>query len=396
MPKTKKNPKNKSPKGNAKRNQVMNAIRKVTRTSHVPRPPKLMTQGLSGCALKYALCISDPFNPGARDACIPTTPCVPTQKAMWTSRFSLNTGTGGFGFVQFTPCLASDGVVAFSTGATYTSGVALAALTATNTLQIGVNNVVNFGAPYTTAQLIAGAPGQTYNVTGRIVSFGAKITYVGTNLNESGMIWTYASPTHQNVSETTAYKTIDGLGNDTNARVCPVSRDNPCFLNTYSVTDNECNFPMQDDFANNGLAVYPYCNNNFTINGFNFTSNGCLVGSPVMCVGVTSGATVGGTFYVEVVTHAEYTGPLATSMLTPTVADPNGFNIVQSAAQLLPLIAQGEVPTKPRNNWERMKLALSQVFTELKPVAFQAAKNLAFSAGNVMLNSGFRMAATLL
>lgn len=327
--------------------------------------PEFTSVGLSECALKYAVALADPFSPSARGACLPCYPSEPSQKVTGYIRFISSVGSGNYGFCAFSPCLANDAPIAFYTGSGFTGVDASAILTANNTPNGGIGIATCANLPYTTPQLRNVIGGGT--VFGRVVSFGYRITYVGTLLNESGVYHLATSATHGNV--TAVAGTTADASSFVNTVVCAITRE-PCESRVYPVAAGESQYTSAQTPENNlSLMVYPYSGGDDAISGaFTYTpANGVNTGVPVAMVHF--GGIQGAQYLIEIVQHVEYIGRLAGSVSTPNVSDQRGFEVVTAAAAKLPLKQEANPHAKPM---ALMKSAIGEVLHTLKPIALKA------------------------
>jgi hypothetical protein len=331
-----------------------------------PPPKASASVSLSKCAARLALSIADPFNPAARESCLPTSPAIDSAAISIITRTDLTVGLLGVGWIQVSPCLASDGVVAYVTGSTFNSSN-FEILTANSTLVTGVISVSPSQAPYTTSNLSSNYSDQTPSVSGRIVSVGVRITYSGTTLNQSGMVYCYADPTHNasdaygasvgTVALMSAFETCD---------VSAVSRD-PCTLVTTVTNPNEYAYTSYVGGTTSEAltSVYPYsCTTSAFYGGFTNTVASLAVGVPIMCIAI-SGATAGITFHVDLIQHVEYTGYMAAALVKPREADMEGTASVLAAAFKLPLYVMSNPGV---SRWNLMMQALKAGAKLLKPI----------------------------
>jgi len=321
---------------------------------------------LSACALKYALCISNPFDTQVRNACLPTYPSPPSQKIACFTRFNATIGTAGVGFFTLIPCLASDGALGFYSTSAFTGTSALP-LTAVNTLTLGVVSVSPQTSPYSTLQLQQAANFGANQVFGRMVSVGVRISYIGTTLNESGLVYLYTDPEHGNVSALAA--SANQLGALLPTEICSFTRK-PCSLTSFPVMEGEMTYQQY----NVNQAVYPYSNSGTTLNGgLTAVFSGTNCGSPSSQILFTGVA--GSQVFIEVIQHMEFSGTLTGSMATPSDADQAGFDRVQAAAMRLPQLRQSQGPGP--SNWTLLKQGLMEVAKALKPIAISKLTSMA-------------------
>lgn len=320
---------------------------------------------LSHCALKYALCISNPFDSQVRNACLPIYPSPPSQKIACFTRFTATVGTAGVGFFSLTPCLASDGILGFYSNSTF-AGVTATPVSAQNVLVVGVSSLQPTTSPYTTAELQAGALVGASPVYGRMVSVGVRISYIGTTLNESGLAYLYTDPEHGNVSQIAT--TQAQLGSLLPTEICSFTRK-PCSLVTFPVMESETTYHQY----NISKALYPYSNNGTSINGYTFASAGTNCGAPSSQILFTGVA--GSQVFIEIIQHMEFAGTLTGPVATPSDSDQAGFDRVQAAAMRLPELRQSNGPGP--SNWTLLKQGLMEVAKALKPIAINKLTSMA-------------------
>lgn len=328
---------------------------------------------LSKCAFKYALAIADPFNPQARDACIPVYPSPPSLKSTSLARFTVAVGVNGYGYAVFTPTLANDLPSAFYTTSSFVGAIAplgINPLAANNTLTGGVQ-IATVPTVFNRTQLTPSNGSSA--VSGRIVSYGIRIRYTGTTMKESGVYYCYTSPDHANViSQSVDLSTLGGFLEST---VHNINRD-ACNLSIYGIDASETAYTTSET-TNATTLMYPFCNNSTNFNGgFTYTS-GIACGSPVGVIGFTGEA--GNTFIVELIQHSEFTGPSAAGVATPTDADQRGFEIVQAAAAQLPS-KKSQTSYFGQSPMKMLVDGIKEVASALKPVAISKLVQMASAA----------------
>lgn len=352
---------------NLPKNQVSDSLHMLQRPVNIVKKtkPTAPVAGftMSKCALKYALSISSPFHPSARGACLPTYPSPPSQKITSYTRFIASIGTQGYGFVAISPCLAKDSICAFYSGSLYASTVA-SPLSANNTLSTGVVPVYPSNLPYQAVDLFNTYTSGSQGVTGRIVSVGLRVSYVGTTLNESGVIYLYSDPIHQSALAVANSPALAGGLSTT--QVSTFTRD---LFETvlFPISTQETTYDLLPNF---GLEmIYPYSSGLSAING-PYTYANAIGGNVGICPSVVQFTGVAGSsVLVELIQHVEYTGTLATAMLTPSDADQRGFELVTAAAERLPELKNNN----PRaDTFDLIKEGIFAVAQALKPVALKA------------------------
>lgn len=370
--------------------RVAESFARIRLAPSVVKPKKKKVAGpvnsgrpaLPKCTLKYALALTDPFHLSARGACVPIG-AAQTMKTHMFTRFDITIGTAGTAMLYLIPSVAADLPSVVFTNSSWagtqynpfsSSGVLGAAGTASG-LNPGWQYTGVSGPISSTQLLVSGVPGfsPSQQVSGKLVSAGVRAQYTGTTLNESGLYYCYTDPAHSNLSGISQAQ----IGTFADANIEGVSRK-PCMLTTFAVTSGEMTFPLQGGIGENPGRIidllYPYSQRDATWSSV-FPSGtpfvGCLVGaggygfpigapSSVMFITGVAGQTV----HIEYIAHVEYQGEAAASMLTPTTADIQGAEMVQTAALALPQMKLAE----PRKTaWELMYSALGAAWKEVKP-----------------------------
>lgn len=311
--------------------------------------------GISECALKYAHAIADPWSPEALGACVPCPPVRNSQKVRAFSRYTAIVGSSGVGFAFLTPTISkTNASVITSTGA-FTG-----ALFSTVTIAAGGYIPAVIGSiPYTATQVTNSAGTAPSDATCRIVAAGLAWQYTGTVSNMSGVCYSLCHPDHGNLngedfstySETTVQRVDSGRH----------------WVTIHGMNSDETRFGIG---TGNGIGhFYPMSSSEL----FFPSGDADLGGSPV---GVWFTGTPNSTFLIEAVVHLEYAGQLVQSIATPSHADAVGFDVVQQAAAMLPLLKADNLKA---SGWSLMRTALSQALRTLKPVAVSALKGAAIA-----------------
>lgn len=325
-----------------KTTNVSKAINKLFSADNIPNRqisnpyPRLKQSpiALTKCAMKYALAIAEPFNPKARGVCgVLGNSFGPTQKVSAVQRFTFVVGTAGLGFAAIVPCLSNDGVSAFCSNASYANG-SVQVLSANNILSVGVNQIQNTQIPYTTAQIIpTGTASNNAKLSGRVLSIGVRVTYVGTTMNQSGTYNCLAPSDHTNMTlipgSTTAMD-VPNIQSDPQVVLEPCDRG-WCELNICPTFPYEMGFSNSSSVSGNSPTVYPFSNGSTNINTFTFGAAAVNAGSPIAIIAV-SGALGGNTYQVELISHLEYAGPSCAGATTPSESDEQGGRVVLRAA----------------------------------------------------------------
>lgn len=316
---------------------------------------KPSSPGLTGCATKYFIAVSNPWSPQARGACIPRNPCPPSQKVSMTTYLTVVIGINGIGFVAVSPCLASDSPIAWSSTATY-AGSAITNLNCTNGGISGGETIVDYlMTPFKNAQLTGVFP----EISGKIISTGVRSQYIGKLTDRNGLITCFHDPNHMTVATTPSNI------RDRQEAVTRAVGSNPCELTIYGVDEREFQYP--DGSSAGGLVenlkqIYPFSG------GINVTGTEQF-GRPVGAI-VYYGAP-GTTFDVEIIQHMEFVGRSATNS-TPNVSDSSGFDMVTSALDRVPQILS---TSTVQSFTSAASQALGQVSSQLGRAAVNAGAN---------------------
>lgn len=188
--------------------------RKKTKSSNKAGQSRAVSMPcLSGCARDYARALVNPFTGPL--ACVPSFPALMTRRMRcWSKGTFTTSSTNSFGYILAEPTnmVVNDvDAVACSTAA---SNVTVAA----NTVA-GDPNIALFrsNSEYVQAQIGSGAGLVQY----RIVAMGIRIRYIGTNLNQGGIINGLHEPDH----DTLVGNGISQFDAQTEARRLPVTRN---------------------------------------------------------------------------------------------------------------------------------------------------------------------------
>jgi len=404
----------------------------MTRTKPVPlpRPPKPAGKyvppsapaglPISHCAAKYAIAISDPMNAAARGACVPSANARPSFKVTSVTRFTFACGADGVGFVLFTPTTANDTPCCISTTAAYSSGVGLQQIFSIDTSGGGALN--GFKAGIQTTQLTTlpfsfsdlwfnpSDESQSTAVQARIVSAAISVQYVGSVMDQQGIITSLSRASHQSVLvpvTTSAVSNpqldIPGVQVFNEARYARVDDSKLWLLDSarvwgeedYSQNDSAAG-PAENPNISLRETIYPFCVQNICETGATLnTPPNCWNGGPANVVAIQGGKP-GAPYVVEIVEHLEYIGKKANYGLTPTHQDAVGFGMVrQAAATLSAAHAQDPSASLPK----LMLKALKESATQLGPAAARAGGAMltaALSGGGYAQVAGMGLSAMLM
>lgn len=266
----------------------------------------------SAATVKFLHCCIDPWDARSLGAYIPSECEGPSYKTRTVVRLTVTIGTGGTGFVAFAPTLANDVACIASSNSTTYVGTSFDGDNAGGT---GWAWTTMSALPFTFAQV--SEPTQQKGVSGRIVCFGYKITYAGTEANKGGIYHMIAFPDRG---------TIAGLGPSTTptigsypiANIRAIDRQ-PMSDALFGLTSNEVCFSSINE-TETSLMYYPF-------------GNGADTATDIPLAGgiFISGAASGSIFEVDVIQHSEFVGKGAGSYLTPVSADIAGYQSVRSA-----------------------------------------------------------------
>jgi len=334
---------------------------------------------LSLCGMRFLSGVAMPFAPESKGCCIPMLSSQPSQKETSYLRFDVTATATGNIFIYPLPCLANDGVgcIVYTTGTAATGSPIL--LSATNTLSnsatAGVTTLYTFNnLPYNMSQLTARENAGVNAITGRVVSYGVRVHYTGTTLNQSGLIYCYHSPRHENMNISQSdggALGIAGIAGYIDADISNVSRKF-CELNLYPVLPTEREYSATDVGATNYHIIYPYSPSNLFagLGGTSLTYgiNNINTGSPPAVVAIT-GLQSGAGIHVEIIQHVEYSGILADPVATHNSAHMDDLGIVSSIVENMPAI---KAASKGKSLWG--------IVGEAAKIAARTAKKVAIPA----------------
>lgn len=328
--------------------------------------------------------MADPWHDRALGASIPNAAGL-TQKVTAFIRGVASVGAGGVGFIAVSPALANDAISMFTSDANYALGH-IVPLVANDTPSVGVNSVRVLNLPYETSAFVSGQL-EAPHLAGRIVSCSLRVQYIGTTLQQSGLVYHYRSPKHSSAISHTS----GGASNAANLATLSSHRETWIRANDRTVSETS-DFPHDitectlREFAPNEYkndpsaltaAVYPYskANNDFfdaAGTAFNFTGPGAVrVGAPTMVVAFTG--TPGNSVEFEYVVHAEFAGVLTAALGSHTHGDAAGTQKVLNAANRTQVARQRN--QKKGSGWPIMEGALREVENEIREVLVPAGEN---------------------
>lgn len=296
---------------------------------------------LSDAASVFALACTDPWNQLCNNVSMPTMSAGASYKCRVIKRLIVTSGASGYGFVAFAPALANDvNSLIYSSASTWTGSAV------TTTTAAGLSLAALDKLPFASASLTDLTA--TNGVAGRIISYGIKINYIGTEVDKGGVYYTYVSSSRESVNGYTA----DTLGALVQTALRPIDRRE---MNAVVTPTNrhESDYSNEDQ-TDTDLILYPYSNSAAYTAGTSIPAIGCILIQ----------SKTGNTFEVQVVQHVEYIGKGAQPFLTETRSDVVGFEeVISAVGNLNAYPATGDPNIKParllRQMLLRRKIALS-------------------------------------
>lgn len=289
--------------------------KKARKVARLPRAMPMTT--LSEVASKYLLSIRRPFDPRATGAHIPHFPSAPSYKCRGFLRSpNIFCGTASSGWVAFMPCVAKNYPTLFHTGALYAgaSNGIIVAPTAANGNYVYSGSFANL--PFTTAELEATTQG--YTVDSRIVSYGARLVYAGTELNKGGLMYSYVDANQDTVMGANAGYAATYDQTDIHSNMSGV----PGTLSIFGTRADH--FEYSSLASSTNKVRYPFHASTTVVDN----ASGLTVSAPTAAFFI-SGVS-GNPFYLEVVIHAEFIGPgVPQANMSESASDEAGFDIVQ-------------------------------------------------------------------
>lgn len=284
---------------------------------------------LSVPAMMYLKCFLDPFDASVKNVGIPKPGAMPSFKCTGYARVVGFIGTAGVGFVYFMPTLANDDICIGYSRTSYAQDYIPSI--ATDTTSGGAYNPSCIGMPNlpfnrTTLTQVGTGNNADLIVEGRIVSASFRVNYTGTTLNTSGQYYAYADPdlnsvvgsAHISTSAQTEAYTVAELGAKDACEIKNADR-NGIALTIIAANDIVNDYPFNN--SPNLRKTYPYANSYYH-------GPSGLIGAANAVIAITG--VPGQSFYVEAVTHVEYTGPgVPQALLTQSFSDTVGYHAVQ-------------------------------------------------------------------
>lgn len=275
-----------------------------------PKPQRKavsMVNRLTDVASVFAMACTDPWSEVCNSVCMPTMSSGASYKVRVIKRFIMTTGTQDYGYVAFAPCPANNSPTAAYTTSAFTGSAISLANTTTGVAVVSLDK-----CPYDTTALttLTGAS----SASSRIVSYGIKCNYIGTEVNKGGVYYRYVSLDRDTVSGFDATT----LGSLATCAVRPIDRQEMVAVVT-PANPHEINY-SNDDITTPAYVKYPYSNG----------VDGSATTVPAIgCIYVNSKA--GNTFEIQICEHIEYIGKGPQPFMTESRSDIVGFENILSA-----------------------------------------------------------------
>jgi len=333
---------------------------------------------ISGCALKWAISIADPWSQAALRACVPIGG-RDSQKVCSYVRTSCHIGTQGFGFCLIAPTVVNNLHMMFYTHPSYTQ-TNVNILSANDTFVAGVETAFNRNSPYTGNDL------NTEKCAARIVSCGLRIRYTGKEINRGGLVYLLRSQHHRSVQYYD--NSPDGTGSPTSWGTDAHCHIEPNDRRWHVICDHalrreemEMDSIIEESKEGPSSFYYPYSNGQDTFynpltNAF-YTYNGGFSNVGVPTFGALFTGTPGESLEIEYIQHSEFAGRIMQYAATGTPADPMGAEKVMAAANHTQLARKGLQPT---SSWGVLQGELSKELKSAEDVVVPKLFTLAESA----------------
>lgn len=287
-------------------------------SSMVPRGIRLHP-----CTAKLAYASADAFDQRAVGCCIPDMNTRPSMKVTSFAKFTCHIGTAGFGHVLIAPSIANDVPSLYYTGSAYTGNGSTPFTTGTGT--VGLVNLNVTTLPFSQADVFSSATVTSRPIaTGRIVSYGLRWRYIGTELNRGGLTTAYSEPNHRTVEGLNA-----GIINGFRESIVttPDDKHSARTFTGVSAQTEELDYPRPTQGA---TASESYLITSYPFSTGAAANSGANNGAPIAVVAFQGEP--GNTFYCEYIIHVEYIGSATEPMRTVNYADPVGLQMVKNAS----------------------------------------------------------------
>lgn len=308
---------------------TQNKPKKQKRKSRRVSSGTTITQiGITECAAKYAVAISDPWSPSAVGACVPTNPARPSQKVTAWRDVIATIGTAGYGCIMLAPTTANNLQAVWHTTSTFSATTPQASIDAAQTGMVS-SSITNI--PYDHTVQVDTTGYMKPAVMGRVVSAAIWAEYIGTEYDRGGNVICYVDPDHHSVNNISFDNTISRAEASIDA---PNSERTPCWIGTNGMDDLELDYPdaSYSVTVNPGIlsTCYPFSK------GVPLAPTGGIDvgrGTPIMIIIFTGKP--GNQYRCRVIEHLEFIGATPDAVATPNMTDAKGFELVQAAAALM-------------------------------------------------------------
>lgn len=319
-----------STKGGSKKRKY--ASRKKYKPRAAPRR-RLPAVKANECTVKYAVAVADPFNNFAHGACVPTYPSMPSQKATAVISGTVKVATSNqalkYAFVACSPCLANN----LTQVVTSRQELANKFIDFRTPRGVGANDYKTQGyvcaqLPCNDVQLTDGTSDYSPSFSGRIVSAGLRIRYIGTEKNNGGLIYGLSKGNHETVQERTMTEWTVDQG---------VVKIRP----SYEWTTITCMGSHRDELEygvfRNTNSTDHYRQMCYPLSGGRAVDNGGVAfdathGAPIMGFQIDA-ATSDAQFEWEYIIHTEYIGKNTDRVKSANKTAPGGADLVVEAKQ---------------------------------------------------------------
>jgi len=343
---------NKKTKRKTVRKQTVKVVVRPSKTVNRPRSrPTGPVLKLQECTLAYALAIGSPWDQRALLSCVPISSGM-TMKATGFLRGTGNVGTSGFGYIVVSPSLARDAPQVWMSDASFAATV-LTLVKNDGSRSTGATAWAVGNLPFTGAELLGGAIAvQNPPVSGRIVSCGIRVWYIGREQDLSGEVFSMRDPAHSSLQVGTL-GAIAGPVTFSEKRDCRITNFNrrQVEISDFAadaieteIDGNAHRNRWRDDASSETNAIYPFCNGGSLLvspdgGGHVLVGGGCNIGYPT--VGHLIVSTPGAPFGFEVILHVEYVGAASAVGASRTHADVVGTQAVLEAANSAQTLSSG-------------------------------------------------------
>lgn len=316
---------------------IVKAGRSVNR-SRRNKGSRKQNVSISMCVGKFMLAGTNPFHQGAQGACIPDGNVASSVRCFVRRQITVTVGTAGLGFCHFFAPLASDGVLAVCSNATFAGGNGQF-LTAGNTFAVGTSGIsVNLPTAFDSGDLKTGyaANDDRAAFNARIVAAGFSFRYTGKEIDRAGQVYVYTQPLHNssasvyNVGGTEVVAGQSELSQYLETMIVESAREDT-HIPLFPVSDVELEYSGESS-ASIPQLLYPWSQGaTRQPGGFEFQDAGSNnVGVPTTTMIIIG--TPGSTYLINYGQHMEVIGPgVAAFSKMPAESDAVGVKDVMGA-----------------------------------------------------------------